>query len=294
MSPAEAVRPDAARPERPEGRFEKRLAELLQSRQSHSALRDFQMLRYVPGSSPLHRMWAGSKLIAIMLLSAGLLLWPSWQSTGIAGAILLVALLAARLPAGVFPRLPKGLWVLLGIWFAVAALAGGPPELTIGSVHLGVGGIEAWARLMVLAIELLLAAALLGWTTPLADLSPALGRLAGPLRRLKLPVDEVIGTVALSIRCLPLLFEEMRVLRAARRSRRPAATRSLQQLLEEAFEIVLGALANAIRRARELAEAIESRGGVPTLVPEHHRLRPIDAVALVVPALGLAAMALLR
>ena len=109
-----------------------------------------------------------------------------------------------------------------------------------------------------------------------------------------MPVDELVGAIALSIRCLPLLLDEARVLRAARRARRPTNPRSWKELSEEAVEGVFGALANAIRRAREIAEAIEARGGVPTLAPETHRLGPVDAFGLAVSALSVAAMALLR
>ena len=70
------------------------------------------------------------------------------------------------------------------------------------------------------------------------------------------------------------------MLRAARRARRPAGSRSLKELGDEAVELVFGALANAIRRAREIAEAIEARGGVPTVAPETHPLARVDAVDL--------------
>ena len=32
-----------------------------------------------PGTSPIHRMWAGTKLVALGVLSIGLLLWPTWR-----------------------------------------------------------------------------------------------------------------------------------------------------------------------------------------------------------------------
>lgn len=198
----------------PMGRGELRVATFLHARQGKGPLGEFHALRYVPGSSPLHRMWAGTKLVALTLLSIALLLWPTWRSLVVGGAVLVVAFLAARLPRGISPKLPKWIFALLGVGFLVALFAGGPPIVHVGRWHFGVGGVEAWARLLLLTFEILGATALLGWTTPLADLSPALGRLIGPLRRVKVPVDELVGAIALSIRCLPLLLEEVRVLRA--------------------------------------------------------------------------------
>ena len=257
-------------------------------------LNEIHVVRFVPGTSPLHRMWAGTKLVALGLLSIALLVWPSWKSIGIVGALVLVAFLAARLPRGISPRLP---WWLGGVVAAGAVLAlvsGGRPEAHIGSLRLGLGGLGNFMRFSMVGVDVLASAALLGWTTPLADLSPALGRLLGPLRHFRVPVDELVGAIALSIRCLPLLLEEARVLRAARRARRPASPRSFKELGDESVEVVFGALANAIRRAREIAEAIEARGGVPTVAPETHPLARVDALALVISAMAVAAMAVLR
>lgn len=257
-------------------------------------LGEIHVVRFVPGSSPLHRMWAGTKLVCLAVLSIGLLLWPAWQSIGIMGALLLAAFLAARLPRGISPRIPWWLFGVLAVGAVLALVAGGAPEVRLGSSRIGFGGLDNFGRFTMVGVDVLGAAALLGWTTPLADLSPALGKLLGPLRRLGVPVDELVGAIALSIRCLPLLLEEARVLRAARRSRRPPGARTLRELSDEAVEGVLGALANAIRRAREIAEAIEARGGVPTLAPETHRLGGVDVYTLALSGLALAAMAVLR
>ena len=173
-------------------------------------------------------------------------------------------------------------------------VSGGQPDVHFGSLKVGLGGLDNFMRFSMVGVDVLASAALLGWTTPLADLSPALGRLLGPLRRVRVPVDELVGAIALSIRCLPLLLEEARVLRAARRARRPANPRSFRELGDESVEIVFGALANAIRRAGEIAEAIEARGGVPTIAPETHAFAWVDVLALVVSAMAVAAMAVLR
>jgi energy-coupling factor transport system permease protein len=255
---------------------------------------DFHVLRFVPGASPIHKMWAGTKLVWFGVVSIGLVLWPTWRAVGVGAVMVMGAWLVARLPRGVAPRLPKWIFLIVVIGLVVAIGAGGKPYLHLGPLRLGVGGLEQFSLFWCIAIEVLGLAFLVSWTTPLADLAPALGRLGAPLRRLRLPVDEVVGAIALSIRCLPLLLEEGRVLSAARRARRSSSKTSAKELSQGLEDLIWAALSNALRRAREIAEAIEARGGVPTVAPETHGFALRDGLLVALTAAGVTAMALLR
>jgi energy-coupling factor transporter transmembrane protein EcfT len=263
-------------------------------RSSLRAMSDFHVLRYVPGATAVHRMWAGTKLLWFALVSIGLLLWPTWKAVGVGGVMVLGGFLVARLPRGVAPRLPRWIWLFLLIELAIAMAAGGAPFVHLGHVRVGFGGLDKVALFWFITIEVLALALLVSWTTPLADLAPALGRLGWPLRKLRLPVDEVVGAIALSIRCLPLLLEEGRVLSAARRARRTSAKTSAKDMAQSLEDLIWVALSNALRRAREIAEAIEARGGVPTIAPETHPFALRDGVLVVLTLAGMTAMALLR
>lgn len=269
-------------------------AESQRPRASRRRLADLHVLRFVPGESVVHRSWAGTKILSIAVLSVGLLLWPTWDSVALAAVVVIAGFTAARLPRGVLPRPPTWLWVLLGLGALLSLASGTPPHVHLGGLSLGLGGLDAWVRLSLIGIEVLALAALVTWTSPLADLAPALGRLGAPLRRLRLPVDEVVGVVALGIRCLPLLMEEMRVLTAAWRTRRPPELRGVKQKMSSLEELIFVALAAALRRARELAEAIEARGGTVTAVSEPHAAGGADVAVVALVVAVTAAMGLLH
>jgi energy-coupling factor transport system permease protein len=109
--------------------------------------------------------------------------------------------------------------------------------------------------------------------------------LGSPLRWFGLPVDEWAAAVALSIRCLPLLIDEVRTLAAARRLRpttRQATEPRMRWLLRESQDLLFTSLAVSLRRATELGEAIEARGGFGSVSDSTSRPGWYDLAAAVV------------
>ena len=136
-------------------------------------------------------------------------------------------------------------------------------------------------------------AVVLGWTTHLADLGPALTRLFAPFRLLRFPVDEIVAAVTLCVRCLPLLVDELRTLYAVRRLRHPEVPTTMRGEIMNLHDLLVGALVSALRRARELADAIDGRGGVGPAARLPVRLRFVDYVALLVTAGAIALIVIL-
>jgi energy-coupling factor transport system permease protein len=114
--------------------------------------------------------------------------------------------------------------------------------------------------------------------------------LMRPLRIFRLPVDEWAVAIALCLRGLPLLIEEMRLLRAAHRLRPSAPARSGHPAAEMGVvDMITAAMSSALRRSAEMAEAITARGGTGRLTAYPSRPGRMDAVALVVIGIACAA-----
>ncbi|MBL1077693.1 energy-coupling factor transporter transmembrane protein EcfT [Nocardia sp. 2] len=238
------------------------------------------ILREVPVDSVVHRLWAGTKMISAFAVSVLLMFWPSWWMIGFSIALLVAVWLLARLPLGTMPRFPW--WVWLGI------LIGALINLPVGP-----SALDRYARVVLFGFVLLFASFLIAWTTPMGEVAPALAKLAAPLKRIgwtrngvrhRIPVDEWAVVVALTLRGLPLLLEEMRILRAARKLR---PKDSLLALATEnpLVDILTAAMAVSTRRAGELGEAITTRGGTGELTARPWSPGRRDAVALTVVAL---------
>lgn len=229
---------------------------------------ELTFLRLVPGTSAVHRLWAGTKLLVAVELALIVSISPTWAMVGVAAAVVVVEILVARIPLGAFPRLPNWFfWVLL-VSALLSMWSTTEPLTHVGGVALSLGGLDEWARFTALAVVLVISGALVGWTTPLGEVAPALARLGRPLRWLRLPVDEWVIAIALAIRCLPLLIDEVRVLGAARRLRaheesvQEAPRAMVRQVLIETHDLMATAIVASIRRARDLADAIVARGGL--------------------------------
>jgi energy-coupling factor transporter transmembrane protein EcfT len=258
-----------------------------------SARRDTELhlLRLIPGDTAVHRLWAGTKLVCLAILSIAATIHPTWITLATVAALIAAAIVVARIPRGAAPRLPGWFFLLVLFGGFLSVWSAAPPTVSVNGVVVSLGGLEDWARFLLLAVVLVTGAALIGWTTPAGELAPALSRLARPLRWLPLPFYEWLVAIALSLRCFPLLVDEVRTLVAVRRLRghRPDASRrrsiraEMHSQLREAIDLLTAALVASLRRAREMADAIEARGGFGAFADSHDHPQVTDwcVIALV-------------
>ncbi|HEU0189671.1 MAG TPA: energy-coupling factor transporter transmembrane protein EcfT [Mycobacterium sp.] len=230
------------------------------------AARPVVLLRPVPGTSVVHRLWAGTKLVAVFSISVLLTFYPGWVPIGAVALLVLVAARIAHIPRGALPSVPGWLWVLLFIGGASAAIAGGAPVIHAGSVSAGLGGLLNFLRITALSIVLLGLGAMVSWTTNVAEIAPAVATLGRPLRLLRIPVDEWAVALALALRAFPMLVDEFKVLYAARRirpQRRPRTRKAKRRRwAREVIDLSAAAITVTLRRADEMGDAIVARGGI--------------------------------
>src|SRR5437588_9071106 len=110
------------------------------SQRSLAMSSELHLLRFVPGDTVVHRLWAGTKLLAVAAVTIALVLRPTWPAEATGAAFLLVGIVTASVPAGAMPGPPRWFLLGLGIGALLAAAAGGAPHL--GPV--GLGGILEW------------------------------------------------------------------------------------------------------------------------------------------------------
>lgn len=238
----------------------------------------------VPGTSAIHELWAGTKLLVVFGVSMMLTFYPGWVTIGVSAALVLAAARIAGIPRGAPPSVPRWLWIVIALGGITAALAGGKPVISVAGLHIGLGGAVSFLRITALSIVLLALGAMVSWTTNVADIGPALATLGRPFRRLRVPVDEWAAALALALRAFPMLIGEFQVLYAARRLRpkRIPQTRKARRRrhARELIDLLAAAMTVTLRRADEMGDAITARGGPGQLSASPARPKLADWVTL--------------
>jgi energy-coupling factor transport system permease protein len=255
------------------------------------------LLRPVPGTSAVHELWAGTKLIVVFSISVLLTFFPGWITIGLVAALALTAARIAHIPRGALPSVPHWLWVLMAFGGLTAAFAGGSPLIELAGVPLGFGGLLNFLRITTLSIVLLGLGAMVSWTTNVGEIAPAVATLGRPLRLLRIPIDEWAVALALALRAFPMLIDEFRVLYAARqlRPKQVAATRRARRKRRalELIDLIAAAITVTLRRADEMGDAITARGGTGQIAAAPPRPKLADWLALsITAAICIAAIAL--
>jgi energy-coupling factor transport system permease protein len=242
------------------------------------------LLRPVPGTSAVHDLWAGTKLLAVCAISILLTFYPGWITIGMVAALVLTAARIAHIPRGALPTVPHWLWIMVVLGGFTAAFAGGSPFIELAGAHIGFGGLLNFLRITTLSIVLLGLGAMVSWTTNVAEIAPAVATLGRPLRLLRIPIDEWAVALALALRAFPMLIEEFRVLYAARRLRPKLVLHSRRARRRrwalELIDLITAALTVTLRRADEMGDAITARGGIGQISAAPPRPKLADWLAL--------------
>ncbi len=237
--------------------------------------------RPVPVDSPVHRLAPETKVVAGIVISVGLVFNPLWSHVLFAAALVIATFVLANLPRSVLPKIPLIVrFALFG--GAIGAAASGKEPFVLG---IGVGGLLDYARLIVVGIVMILWAGILSWTTGLTAVGFAVRRLLRPLRHIGVPVEEIGSVVALAVRSLPLVANEIDVVNESV-TNRPSPADLSNKPMREAFSYI-GDISTAViigshRRARDLATAMVSRGSTTAPDPKGPDFRRIDIAVFIV------------
>jgi energy-coupling factor transport system permease protein len=233
--------------------------------------------QHYPGDSVLHRLDPRAKIVAVTVLAVALFTRDSFIALAVYAVAAAVGLALSRVPLSWFWRsLKPVIWLVAIAFLAQVAFAPGPSFAHFGPFHLSWRGLELAAYLSLRLVVLVLTGSLLTLTTSPVALTDGLAWLARPLRRLRVPTEELALMVTIALRFIPTLLVELEAIMRAQRAR--GADFSHGGLLRRARALVpvlIPLFIVSFRRADELALAMEARCYVPGV--RRTRLHPLRA-----------------
>lgn len=251
-------------------------------------IRDITIGQYYRADSPIHRLDPRTKIIGTLAYIISLFLFR--QFTGFLVAVLFLGLIIhySQVPMRFILRgLRPVLFMLLFTAMLNLFWTPGTPLVTLGFLQITAEGIRRTVFLAVRLILLILGSSMMTLTTTPNQLTDAMENLLAPLRRLHLPVHEVAMMMSIALRFIPILIEETNKIMKAQMARgADFESGNLFRRLKSMIPILVPLFASSIRRANDLANAMDARcyhggGGRTKMKPLRYQTIDIQAYLLI-------------
>ena len=132
--------------------------------------------------------------------------------------------------------------------------------LHFGYFQVGIHGVVNGFIYSLRLFLFILGAIFLSFTTTTSELLDGVLRLLGPLKKLKLPIEELSLMSIISLRFIPLLLEEGVNLKKAQMARGADFEGRFVQRIKKTFPLLIPLFISSFRKADDLALALEARG----------------------------------
>ncbi len=227
-------------------------------------LRDITFGQYFDAKSPVHKCDPRVKIL--LMIAFIVLIFVSYNGFSLAFSCLAVlsVLVLSRVPIKLFLKNLKAIWVVL-LFTAVINLfynSEGRVIIDFWKIEITTGGVGRALFMALRIILLIFVSSVLTYTTTPNSLTDAIESLLSPLKYigLKTAVHTFAMMMTIALRFIPTLIEEAEKIMNAQKARgADLENGSLVQRVKALIPILIPLLISSVRRAYELAEAMECR-----------------------------------
>lgn len=184
----------------------------------------------------------------LLAYSIGIFLVRTWWGMAAFAVVVILTVLVARIPFAQMNRLLVPVYVL-GAFSVLFNVIAAP----------GLDGLSAGLFFLVRMVALVAASFVVCLNTTSSELLEAFRWFIGPLRKLRVPVDDIAFTLALSLRFIPVIEREFSLIRAAQVSRGADAATSLVCVAKNWASAFSSLFVGLFRHADALATAMDAR-----------------------------------
>lgn len=225
-------------------------------------LKDITIGQYLPGETVVHRLDPRVKISVTMVMMICLFLIRSFIFLGAVGIFLAFVIALAKIPPKILIRglRPMFLILVIALFFNVFFTQGETVLWEWGILKLSVEGLEYAGFMLTRILLLVIGTSLMTLTTSPIQLTDGLERLMSPWKRFGFPAGEIAMMMTIALRFIPILIEEAdKIMKAQKARGADFDTGSVFQRAKNMLPILIPLFVNALKRADELALAMEAR-----------------------------------
>lgn len=224
-------------------------------------MRDITIGQYYPAASVIHKLDPRVKLAGTLIFIISVFLINSSLTFAIATAALALVIILSNVP---FRYMVKGLKAIIMIMLLTVLLnlflTPGDPLLVMGPLKISREGIVLAVKMAIRLMYLIIGSSVMTLTTTPNQLTDGLEKALAPLNKVRFPVHELAMIMSIALRFIPILMEETdKIMKAQMARGADFDSGNLIQKMKSLIPILVPLFISAIRRANDLAMAMEAR-----------------------------------
>lgn len=247
-------------------------------------IRDITIGQYFSADSMIHRLDPRVKVVGTLVYIISLFTFDNFWGYVVAIGFFAMMVYLSKVPFTYIVRGLKPIFLML-VFTAVLNLfwTPGTSFFEWGVIKLTWEGLRKAVFISLRFIFLILGSSLMTLTTTPNQLTDGLEKLLSPLRYIHVPVHEIAMMMSIALRFIPILVEETnRIMKAQAARGADFESGNVMQRLKNMMPILVPLFVSAIRRANDLALAMDARcyhgsAGRTKMHPLHYRGRDLAA-----------------
>ena len=224
--------------------------------------KDVAFGQYYPSNSAVHKLDARIKLILTLVYIIGIFFVKSYFGFMLTAALLIIIIIAAKLPMASVLRSVRGilLLVVLTSLINLFMIKDGDVLVEWKIFVITKNGVHTTIKMVLRLVLLISGASLLALTTTPVELADGLESLMRPLSLIKVPVRDIAMIMSIALRFIPTLFDETNKIVSAQKARGASLdTGNIFARIKALVPVLIPLFVSSFRRADELAFAMDAR-----------------------------------
>lgn len=227
-------------------------------------IKDITFGQYFPGNSVIHRVDPRMKIILLIFCIVFIFVAGNFFSLGLMALLTAALMVLSRVPFSMFMKNIKAILFIIILTSVLNALYVETGEVLVHFwiIRITADGVKRAVFTSLRIVILILSSSLLTYTTTPTELTDAIERLLKPLRFVGLAeaVHVMAMMITIALRFIPTLIEETDKIMSAQKARgADLESGSIIRRVKALVPILVPLLISSVRRAYELAEAMECR-----------------------------------